>query len=142
MSPNRRMRAISAEVRPGNVCSWRGNVTGAGPPPAIEVSDTSLAAMAITFQLFARQDPAPIQSLAVPANLPIWRGFTARGGRLGWLAALALLRFAPFEVFAQRELEPIPPRVLLWALAFARPIRHVRTYRFVMVLISRPAAPA
>jgi hypothetical protein len=42
-----------------------------------------------------------ISFLAILANLPMWRGFMARGGRISQFAALPLLRLAPLEILAE-----------------------------------------
>jgi hypothetical protein len=62
------------------------------------------------------------------ANLSMWGGIMVARGRLGNFAALARLRFAPPEIFAQRRLQPMAPQILVAALftALAPLICHLK----------------
>jgi hypothetical protein len=53
----------------------------------------------------------------------MWRGLVIRRWALRRLAR-PLLRLAPLEIFAQRKLQPILPRLFPSGIYFARPIHH------------------
>jgi hypothetical protein len=59
------------------------------------------------------------------------------------LAAAARLGFAPFQIFAQRQPEPVLPRLLLWmfALAFVGLILHCRLTMLTETSLSEQLAP-
>jgi hypothetical protein len=75
----------------------------------------------------------------------MWGGIMLARGRLGYFrfAALARLRFAPPEIFAQRSLQPMAPQVLIVALAPL--IRHLKnpsgTFCQVFGDLISPAVP-
>jgi hypothetical protein len=60
----------------------------------------------------------------------MWGGFMVARGCLGCFpfAALARLRFAPPEIFAQRRLQPMAPQIVVVALSIslAPLIRHLK----------------
>src|SRR4051794_21040050 len=103
------MRAISWPVRAGKVCAWRGNSAAAAVLLSVLIP-------------VAGSTPAVRETCSAISLFPVRPGRRRVGGsnHACRLAAVSRLRFSAFQIFPQRQLEPVAPLVTLgmFALAF------------------------
>src|SRR5947209_12340082 len=110
------MRAISCAVSAGKVCAWRGNNAAA---PVL---------LSTLIPVAGSTSPA-LKTCSAMSVFPVLPGGgrVILAGRIRRHAAAPRLGFPPFQIFAQRQLQPVLARNM-FALAFIPLIVHCRSH--------------